>query len=96
MNGSRSWVAMDAALLQDPVPVIDYVSRKRFHNKPKFEVVRKMMKDETKMAKYRQAFKAKVSKAPRYHFGVEVPRNIKHALQLDRINKNNLWKEATE
>ena len=31
---------------------------------------------------------------PKYKFGVEIPRLVKHALQLDRKNGNNLWKEA--
>ena len=32
---------------------------------------------------------------PKYKFGVEVPRSVKHALQLDRKNGNNLCKEAS-
>ena len=31
---------------------------------------------------------------PKYKFGVEIPRSVKHALELDRWNGNNLWKEA--
>ena len=42
----------------------------------------------------------KTSKAmrPKYNlkFGVEIPKSVKHALELDRKNGNNLWKEAME
>ena len=27
-----------------------------------------------------------------YKFGVEIPRNVAHALELDRKNGNNLWR----
>ena len=27
---------------------------------------------------------------------MEIPRNLKHALELDKLNGNNLWGEATE
>ena len=30
---------------------------------------------------------------PKYKFGVEVPRSVKHALFLDQKSNNNLWKE---
>ena len=40
----------------------------------------------------------KTSKAmgPKYKFGVEIPKSVKHALELDCKNGNNLWKEAME
>ena len=30
----------------------------------------------------------------RYKFGVEIPRNVAHALERDRKNGNNLWRDA--
>jgi hypothetical protein len=30
----------------------------------------------------------------KFMFGVEIPKNTKHALKLDKVNGNNLWKEA--
>ena len=29
-------------------------------------------------------------------FGFEIPRNYAHALELDKRNKNNRWKECTQ
>ena len=29
-----------------------------------------------------------------YKFGVEIPRNVAHALELDRKNGNNLWRDT--
>ena len=31
---------------------------------------------------------------PRFKFGIEVPRSVKEAMRLDKINENNLWMEA--
>ena len=30
----------------------------------------------------------------RYKYGVEIPRNVKHALELDRNNGNTFWRDA--
>jgi len=31
---------------------------------------------------------------PWYKFGIEVPHSLRHALFLDRKNRNHLWREA--
>jgi len=32
--------------------------------------------------------------APTYHFGILIPRNHKHAMELDQLHGNNLWRES--
>ena len=95
IDGSVKWIAMDAVLLQDPMPIVEYAKRMKLLKDPKFNIVETITKDKDKMQEYRRAFKAKVSKAPRYHFGVEIPRNVTHAALLDKVNGNKLWEEAT-
>jgi hypothetical protein len=95
-DGDRKWVAMDAAILQDPIPVIDYVKRNKLEKKEKFRAVREMIRDEEKMEGMRKAYKAKASKLPVFHFGVEVPRNPTHAALLDKVSENTLWADATK
>ena len=34
------------------------------------------------------------SQTPKYKFGVEVPRNVKHALEIDKANGNTAWMDA--
>ena len=36
------------------------------------------------------------SAAPKYKFGVQVPSSLRHALYLDRINGDNLWRIAID
>eukprot|EP00957_Ditylum_brightwellii_P181572 13830723-Ditylum_brightwellii.AAC.1 len=56
--------------------------------------------DEDKsIRKVRRVIRAKKKKAkgPRttvYKYGVEVPRNVKHALELDKQNGNTMWQDA--
>jgi hypothetical protein len=42
----------------------------------------------------RQGFIAKFENTSKYKFGVQIPASIKHALLLDKLNRNNLWEEA--
>ena len=53
------------------------------------------LKDDERIASMVQAMKAKVN-GVQYMFGVEIPKNAKHALEMDWINGNNLWKESIE
>ena len=39
-----------------------------------------------------RAFRTTRSFGQKYQFGVEVPRSVKHALELDKQNGNDLWK----
>ena len=95
-DGTTQWVPMDALLLQDPTPVIEYVKKNKLSKKKKFKQVRELIMDEEKLRTARRAYKAKVQNVAKYQFGVEIPRNSKHADELDRINGNNLWAEATK
>lgn len=42
-----------------------------------------------------KAYKASVS-GDKFMFGVEIPKNAKHVLELDKANGNNLWKKAID
>jgi Reverse transcriptase (RNA-dependent DNA polymerase) len=44
----------------------------------------------------RNAFIAKYENTPKYKFGIQIPSSIKHALLLDKLNGNDLWREAIQ
>ena len=54
------------------------------------------MKDNHRLVQLARAYKAKIDSGPKYKFGTEVARNTRHAINLDKANGNNIWKEATE
>jgi hypothetical protein len=94
-NGEVQWTQMDAVKLQDPFPIIQYAKRNRLEKVPSFAWIEKIVQDNDRLVQLARAFKAKVEQGPRYKFGVEVARGPKHGTQLDKINGNCLWKEAT-
>ena len=94
-----SWIDINAIRLSDPLLLLDYARNKGITKSwPGWEFLQDY-DDNDKVSDLRQAFKAVVqgeSRAPKYEFGVEVPRNVRHALQLDEQNGNHLWRESIE
>jgi hypothetical protein len=43
-----------------------------------------------------KAFATKAELVPKFKFGVEVPKNTRRALELDKINGDNLWRETIQ
>ena len=85
-NGETQWTQMDAVKLQDPFPIIQYVTRNRLEKSPSFAWFEKIVKDEDRLQQLAHAYKAKVDHGPKYKFGVEVPRSPKHGMDLDKAN----------
>ena len=52
--------------------------------------------DEIKRVRRTRKSKRKFSTAPRYKYGIEVPRNVKHALEIDKANGNTFWEDSLE
>jgi hypothetical protein len=95
-NGEVQWTQMDVVQLQDPFPIIQYAKRNRLEKVSSFAWIRKIIQDNDWLVQLaRGAFKAKVEQGPRYKFRVEVAQGPKHGAQLDKINGNCQWKEAT-
>ena len=65
-------------------------------NTPGWKWCKKDSKDPTKFIRLSCAFaQQRMRKGKKYKFGVEISRNIKHAMELDLLNANNKWDEAT-
>ena len=52
--------------------------------------------DEIKSIRRTRKSKKKFSTAPRYKYGTEVPRNVKHALEIDKMNGNTFWQDSID
>jgi hypothetical protein len=48
------------------------------------------------MATMVKAYKRSVSNGTQFMFGVEIPKNVKRALEMDKENGNNLWQESID
>ena len=94
-TGERSWEALNLMKADDPVTISQYVEKKGLIDKPYWKWANRYLKNKKKFLRLsRQVFLSKQKTGPVYKFGVQVPRNTKEALLLDKQNKNELWKEA--
>ena len=93
-DGTESWVQADAVRSDSPFPVVQHAAQNHLTEHKWFSWTKRYIEDGRKLENMRQAFQALVAKAPKYKFGVEVPRSPRHALYLDKINGNNLWEES--
>jgi hypothetical protein len=94
LNGGASWVPVKVLQLQDPFVLINYASNRGLTHHADWSWIGEYTDAPARLAKLAKAFKASVSNAPRYKFGTEVARSVRHALQLDATNGNTLWQDA--
>jgi hypothetical protein len=94
-NGEQSWERLDAMHLQDPMLLIEYAKENKLYLHPDWSWTKEYVKDHGQVNELRNALKAMKNK-PKYKFGIEVPRSVKHALELDHCNGNTLWQDAID
>ena len=95
MNGTTSWVQEAAVRLEDPIVLVQYAVDRGLEKHGDFKWIKEYTKDPDRIVAMSQAMKAK-QHGPQFKFGIEVARSPKHALELDRINGNSLWKDAMD
>jgi hypothetical protein len=94
INQSQSWVNFFALSLSNPTPVISFARNQNLLDRMPFCQLVQYCKAKTPVdiAKIH-----KVSANPptiKYKFGIQVPKGIKNAINLDKKNGNNLWEQA--
>ena len=81
----------------DPVTLAQYALDNDLLNTDGWRRFRGIAKNQKKMKRMiNQAKLRSYRHAPKYMFGFEIPRNYAHALELDKRNKTNRWKECTQ
>ncbi|MEM7375623.1 MAG: reverse transcriptase domain-containing protein, partial [Bacteroidota bacterium] len=94
VDSGKQWFSMDQLRLEDPYMVIGYAESQNLKHLPGFEWVDQFLsKDEEVRTVLKVAAETNKQKI-KIKFGVEVPRNPKHALELDKQNGNTLWDES--
>ena len=95
-NGEVTSEPLSLIAADDPVTCAQYAIDKdllHLDGWKRFRHIAKNHKKFTRMVK--QAKLRSYKHSTKYMFGFEVPKDYKHALQLDRKNENNRWSEAT-
>jgi hypothetical protein len=90
-DGSYDWIPLSQLKESNPVQVAEYACSHNIHKEPAFnwwvpKVIRKRDRLINKVVTRQRRTSMK--------FGVEVPRTVKDALELDRKNGNTFWADA--
>jgi len=91
-SGRRQWMQLKDLKEVNPVEVADYVAARGLIEEVAFQwwVPYTLRKKERIIA----SVKSRAVKRKTHKYGVEVPRDVKHAFQLDEKNGNTLWQDA--
>jgi C-terminal processing protease CtpA/Prc len=93
VNKSPSWVFYFALSLSN-TPIISFAREHNLLDKMPFQHIVHCCKARTPVDAVKIYRASASSTSNKYKFGVQVPRGIKNAIQLDTKNGNNLWQEA--
>jgi hypothetical protein len=93
-TGQTAWLPMRAVHNQDVTPLLIYAKQYRLQSHPNWQWTRHY--EDESLHSWIVALKTKLERTPKFKFGIQVPRSIKHALQLDAINGNHLWRDSIE
>ena len=90
-GGSESWIALKDMKESHPVEVAEFARARGIHDEPAFAwwvpyVIRKRDVILSKL-------KARIRKTT-HKYGIEVPTSLEHAYEIDRVNKNTIWRDA--
>jgi hypothetical protein len=78
----------------DPVTIAKYALDKNLLGQHGWSWAKKIIKNDKKYLQMARLMASQKKSGNRYKFGVQVPRSVKQAYEMDRINGNNLWAEA--
>ena len=95
-QGNYTYITLRSLMNHDMYATMLYAVRKRLADQPEWDWVNDFVEDTKKYQGLVCAMKTSRAFGPKYKFGVEVPRSIKHALEIDKRNGNDLWREAIQ
>ena len=93
-DGTQNWMPLKDVKHADPMMTAEYAISKGIHREPAFAWwIPHTMRTRSRVISRLKA--TRISKGRR-RFGVKVPSTIEEAEELDRINRNDVWKTAIE
>ncbi|EEC42861.1 predicted protein [Phaeodactylum tricornutum CCAP 1055/1] len=92
-NGEYTWEPLTSLKESNPYPVAKYAADNELMSEKAFSYWAPSVL--TKADRWIRAARTR-KKKNRYKYGIEVPRNVAHAYELDKQNGNHLWAEAIQ
>ena len=94
LDGSTSWVRLSELKESHPVQVAEYAVAAGIDHEPAFNWwVRHVLKKRDRIIAQVKQRNARYLKKT-HKFGIEMPKSVQEALELDKKNGNNLWGDA--
>ena len=94
-GGDKQWITLDDMRLHDPYVVVRYALKNKLTTKPGWEWTKHYLVSDKTLTNMVYAYKASRF-LKNIKFGVEVPKNTRHAIQLDKEEGKGLWREAMQ
>ena len=91
-----TWEPLSTMRKADPLTLAQYAKDQNLLKTPGWKWAKYVTQNPNKMIRMAKLFKKSRVKENRYKFGVQVANDAKHALYLDKLNGNDLWKHAIE
>jgi hypothetical protein len=95
-NGEVTTEPLSTFAQDNPVPCALYAQEKGLLDLPGWKRFKLLARHQKKL--FRMANQVKLHSfktAPKYMYGIEIPRDYQHALELDARNGNTLWQKCT-
>ena len=90
-DGTQSWVKLSELKESHPIELAEFAKARGLQNEPAFAWwVNYILKKRNAIL---SAVKARVKKKT-HKYGIEIPRNLEHAMELDRLSPHPYWQEA--
>jgi hypothetical protein len=90
-DGSTSWLPLKELKETNAVEVSEYAVANHIDDEPAFDWwVREVLKKKTRLIKASRKMHGRTG----FKFGIQLPRSIEDALELDKENQNTLWYDA--
>ena len=105
LNGESTIQRLNVFAVEHPDLVVAYAVNNDLQDSKPFRWTRRYQDLDRKDTNFttlrdspemRALMNSRFSAAPKYKFGVQVPSSLRHALYLDRINGDNLWRVAID
>ena len=96
-NGETTWEPLTIIARSDPVTCAIYARDNNLLHLPGWTRFKRLAQRQKRLIRLVNQAKLKSFRnRPVFKFGVQIPRSHQHAMELDKANGNQLWKEAEE
>ena len=96
-DGTQTDEPLKIVAKDDPITTANYAFRHGLLEQPGWKHLRKYIRNGKRFRRMvKQAQRNSKANAPKFKYGIEVPRNERHAVELDQANGNSLWQEGME